>query len=79
MLQNSKVTALTVFELLRENQPGEVKLRPPPPPTQIRVKGAISGLTQFLETESPLKMMKKVFCCVTLKALFVLKIFKYLS
>ena len=36
MLQNAKVTAFTVFELLRENQQGEgVKL---PPPTQIRVK-----------------------------------------
>ena len=36
MLQNSRVTAFTVFELLRENQLGRggVKL----PPTQIRVK-----------------------------------------
>ena len=34
MLQNSSVTAFTVFELLRENQLGWVKL----PPTQIRVK-----------------------------------------
>ena len=38
MLQNSKVTAFTVFELLREIQLGgrggvAVKLRPPPPPT----------------------------------------------
>ena len=37
MLQNSSVTALTVFELLRENQLGG-KITPPPPPTQIRVK-----------------------------------------
>ena len=37
MLQNSRVTAFTVFELLRENQLGRrvVKLLPP---TQIRVK-----------------------------------------
>ena len=37
--QNSRVTALTVFELLRENQlgGGRVKL-PPPSPPQIRVK-----------------------------------------
>ena len=33
MLQNSRVTVFTVFELLRENQLGGVKL----PPTQIRV------------------------------------------
>ena len=42
------------------------------------VKGALSALRQFLATESPLKVMKKVFC-FTLKALFVLKIFKFLS
>ena len=38
MLQNSRVTAFTVLELLRGNQLGEVKLPPPPSPTQIRVK-----------------------------------------
>ena len=32
MLQNSRVTAFTFFELLRENQLGGVKLPPPPPP-----------------------------------------------
>ena len=42
------------------------------------VKGALSGLIQFLATESPLKMMKNTFA-FTLKALFVLKIFKFLS
>ena len=42
------------------------------------IKGAISGLRQFLATESPLKMMKNGFY-FTLKALFVLKIFKFLS
>ena len=31
MLQNSRVTAFTVFELLRENQLRRVKLHPPPP------------------------------------------------
>ena len=35
------------------------------------------GLRQVLTTESPLKMMKNAFY-FTLKALFVLKIFKYL-
>ena len=43
MLQSARVTAFTVFVLLRENQHGGgggVKLppSPPPPPTQIRVK-----------------------------------------
>ena len=38
MLRNSKVTAFTVFELLREIQLGGIKLPPPPRPTQIRVK-----------------------------------------
>ena len=42
------------------------------------VKGALSGLIQFLATESPLKMMKNGFD-FTVKALFVLKIFKFLS
>ena len=36
------------------------------------------GLRQFLAYESPLKMMKNDFY-FTLKALFVLKIFKFLS
>ena len=39
---------------------------------------ALSGMRQFLATGSPLKMMKNAFC-LTLKALFVLKIFKFLS
>ena len=42
------------------------------------LKGALSGLRQFLATESPLKMMKNAFY-FTSKALFVLKIFKFLS
>ena len=41
-------------------------------------KGTLSGLSQFLATESPLKMMKNAFY-FTSKALFVLKIFKFLS
>ena len=43
-----------------------------------RLKGALSGLRQFLATESPLKMMRNAFY-FTSKALFVLKIFKFLS
>ena len=42
------------------------------------IKGALSGLRQFLATECPLKMMKNAFC-FTLKALFVLKIYKFLA
>ena len=42
------------------------------------LKGAISGLRQFLATGRPLKMMKNAFY-FTLKVLFVLKIFKFLS
>ena len=43
-----------------------------------RLKGALSGLRQFLATESPLKMMRNAFY-FTSKALSVLKIFKFLS
>ena len=38
---------------------------------------ALSGLRQFLVTESPLKLIKNAY--FTLKSLFVLKIFKFLS
>ena len=43
-----------------------------------QLKGTLSGVRQFLANESPLKMMKNGFY-FTLKALFVLKIFKFLS
>ena len=39
-------------------------------------KGALSGLRQLLATEGPLKMMKNA-SYFTLKALFILKIFKF--
>ena len=42
------------------------------------LEGALSCLRQFLTTESHLKMMKNVFY-FTSEALFVLKIFKFLS
>ena len=45
---------------------------------QYLFKGALSGLRQSLTTESLLKMMKSAFY-FTSKALFVLKIFKFLS
>ena len=45
---------------------------------KIDIIGALSGLRQFLATESPLKIMKNAFY-FTSKALFVLKIFNFLS
>ena len=45
---------------------------------QTIVKGALSGQRQFFATESSLKVKKNAFC-LTLKALFDLKIFKFLS
>ena len=47
-------------------------------PDRYSSKGALSGLRQFLANESPLKLMKNAFY-FTLKALFVPKIFKFLS
>ena len=44
----------------------------------LYIKGALSGLRQFLAIESLLKMMKNAFY-FTSKALFILKIFKFLS
>ena len=41
------------------------------------LKGALAGLRPFLANESLLKMMKNEY--FILKALFVLKIFKFLS
>ena len=43
----------------------------------LQLKGPLSGLRQFLTTESPLKMIKNVFYFM-LKALFVLEIFQFL-
>ena len=43
-----------------------------------RLKGALSSLRQFLATESPLKITKNAFY-FTLKALFILQIFDFLS
>ena len=43
----------------------------------VLFEGALSGLRQFLATESLFKMMKNAFY-FTLKALLVLKMFKFL-
>ena len=42
------------------------------------LKAALSGLREFLATKIPLKIMKNIFY-FTLKALFFLKIFNFLS
>ena len=47
-------------------------------PYAYELKGALSSLSQFLATESPLKMMKNAFY-FTLKAFLVLKIIQFLS
>ena len=44
----------------------------------MEFKGLLLDVRQFLTTESPLRIMKNAFC-LTVKALFVLKIFKFLS
>ena len=49
-----------------------------PQPIHQELKGALSGLRQFWATESPLKMIKNAFY-FTSKALFVLKLLKFLS
>ena len=43
-----------------------------------KVKGSLSDLELFLATENPLKMIKNAFN-FNLKALLVIKIFKFLS
>ena len=45
--------------------------------SKLNSKGVLSCLRQFLATESPSKMIKNVY--FTLKALFFLKIFNFLS
>ena len=77
-----------LFQILlkiRENKPWPTKFKYIPMYSQYPrkyfsgkcFKGALSGLWQSLATESPLKKMKNAFH-FTLKALFVLKIFKFL-
>ena len=43
------------------------------------IKGAVSGIGQFLRTEKLWKLMKNSPYFIILKALFSLKIFKFLS
>ena len=80
MLQNVKVTGVTFFELLRENQQGVRLLL-----SQIRVKTAsikacfryFFKFLFFTKWYIPSKIKKIFFCCIK-KALFVLEIFKFL-
>ena len=44
----------------------------------LLTKGALSGLREYLTNENPLKIIKNAFD-FTLKALSVLKLFKFLS
>ena len=53
MLQNSRVTAFTVFELLRENQKNTPH-PPPPPHPQIRVKYFRFQFIFYVKTATPL-------------------------
>ena len=48
MLQNSRVTALTVFELLRETRLGGGKIPPPPPP-----RLGLNGVHSIPDTKLP--------------------------
>ena len=60
MLQNARVTAFTVSELLRENQlEGGDKITPPPPPTHTHPLGL-----RKLQT-SRLKIDLKIFSGTT--------------
>ena len=61
----------TKFPLLRDKMKHSLKNH------LSDLKGALSGLRQFLANESPLKMMKNAFY-FTLISYFVLKIFKFL-
>ena len=63
LIQLNKIAVTTLLQLLLTDQSIN----------HVYFKGALSGLRQFLATESPLKMMKNAFY-FTLKSLFVLKI-----
>ena len=45
---------------------------------QISIKSLLPDLTHILATECPLKMIKNAFYFI-LRALFILKIFKFMS
>ena len=65
--------SILFLEICSKNQNCLLKLR-----FRIQIKDALSVLRQLLAIENSLKMMKTAFY-FTRKALFVLKIFKFLS
>ena len=73
MPQNTRLTAFTASELLRENQLGEGNFTPPPP-TQITVKACVRYLYIFEKKKNHLKNYEKFFIYRT----FVLEIFNFL-
>ena len=72
ILSNISFIPIQVMQAITMDRPDENKL------FQNAFKGALSCLKIFLATESTLKRMKNAFYFI-LKALFVLKIFKFLS
>ena len=72
------IPLITLNTLNRDNKLSEQTLDQISDYYSENVKGALSHLRQFLATKSPLKMMKNAFY-FTSKALFVLKMFKFLS
>ena len=78
VVKHSKFKSQNVIHLLKCRIYGEPPYNAKAKKIRARFKGALEGLRQLLITESPLKMMKNAFY-FTLKALFVVKIFKFLS
>ena len=75
MVLNTETVAQRCFVKKVFQQISEINRKTP---VLESLKGALSGLRQFLAIESPLKIMKNAFY-LSSKALFVLKIFKFLS
>ena len=75
MLQNAKVTAFAVSELLRENQQG-VKLQPPPPPLHT----PRLGLTRLLVLQAQIKAGSNLYKLkIKIRQTFKIKIIKSLN
>ena len=74
MLQNAKVTAFAVSELLRENQQG-VKLQPPRPLHTPRL-----GLTRLLVLQAQIKAGSNLYKLkIKIRQTFKIKIIKSLN
>ena len=66
------MSQILLFNFYQKQSPEDVLQK-----KALFIKGALPGLRQFLETESPLKIMKNA-SNFTLKAFFVLKMSKFL-